>query len=428
MKTPITVILKATKFISIFIISLLPFLLNLSQFKALFWFGDELVLLGEMRREGLFQWTAVVFAESIVPIFKLLWGGSVILSHGSYFEVVTSVWLTHALNATLLFFILQRVGVSFLISLFSVCIFALTPGTHESLGWTVQWSAILVVTFFLLGLTSILTITSEAKRNIFAVLCAFGAAFSFARGVLVCGILSIGIFFSSNKSIKQKLFFSFLPIIPALIAAWTIFHNSSGNHQSLLSVNSETIFKMIDFGGTFYLLNPLFRIFYDTTPELNHYLMFGSLKIALLCLCLFALKKGTKEQKLLICLPILFDLGNAALLGLGRYHTGSQFAVSSRYQYESLMCLSMSLGVSLHIFLGKAVAWRKEFIFAILILGTFSLTRWNTIMKEWGKSRGSEGRDFFFVKPDKRPDQWWGLPNIISKEEAEETIKFYDLH
>lgn len=411
--------------IFVFLLSLTPLFLNVSHFKQLFWFGDELVLLGEMKRDGLFAWGWTVFAESIVPVFKFLWGGAVIILGGSYFSAVTLVWGTHALNATLLFSILQRLKVSLSFSFFAVCLFALTAGTHESLGWTVQWSAILVVTFFLLGLLHLL---SSDVKVFYITLCACGAAFSFARGILVCGVLAVGIFAFSHGNIKTRIRNFFFPLIPAFGASAIIFLNSTGNHQSLLTSHVETFSKMVDFGGTFYLLNPLFRIFSDATPTLLDFYNFGGMKIALIVFCLVSLKKAEFNKKIIILLPLLFDLGNAALLGLGRYHTGWQYAVSSRYQYESLLCLSLSLALSLQV-LSQDIRFIKPVsVIVSVLLSLFSFNRWEHVMPEWGRSRGKEGREFFFAQPEKKPPTWWGLPNILSKEEAEKVISHYKLH
>lgn len=421
---------RLDKYIIAILISLSPLVLNLKQFQSLFWFGDELCLLGEMNSVGLAQWSLAVFAESIVPIFKLLWGGFTLLFDGSYFALVVAVWITHAINAILLLNILDRASVSRAYSYFSICLFAITPGTHESLGWTVQWSAILVVTFLLIGIFPLFK--SEGKGDLRKVLlmamCAFGAAFSFARGILASCILAAGYFLSTKKQFVSRVIYSLIPIIPALIALCIIYMNSTGNHQSVLHLTSQTFQSMVDFGGTYFLLNPFFRIFNDITPEANHFYLFGSFKIILVIISVIAAFKSSGIRRILLLLALLFDLGNSILLGLGRYHTGWQFAVSSRYQYESLLCAALCIALSSEIFLPN-----KKKVFSIvmassIVLSLFSLYRWNMIMKDWGSSRGSEGRSFFFARPDKRPASWWGLPGIITREDAERVIKKYNLH
>lgn len=413
-----------------FLLALLPLYLNFSRFKRLFFFGDELVSLSEMRVQGFWPWVLSVFAESSVPVFKFLWGGAVIAFGGSYTALVGLVWATHAINAGLLCLILSHVRAALPLQLLGIALFAITPGTHESLGWTIQWCPVLACTFFLLGFYLLLTNLSLGIKVLGVFVCAALAAFSFARGILVCGILSFGLYMIVRRRPLAGRLVAILPMIPALAAVEIIFIYSGGNHQNLAQAGGDVLEQMISFGGTFYLLNPLYRIFFDLPPDLNDFLVFGSIKLGLVAAALVVAWRSKDEvTRLLIIAPLLFDLGNALLLALGRYHTGWVFALSSRYQYESLFCMSITMVV----LASRITRWPRMVngiaTAAFLIVVSVSLTRWHDLMPHWATYRGKEGRRFFFgstrVQP---PATWIGLPGILSKEEAVETIKTYNLH
>jgi len=48
--------------------------------------------------------------------------------------------------------VLRAAGAGWFATLLALGLFSLTPGNLETLGWTVQWSAVLATTFLLLGL------------------------------------------------------------------------------------------------------------------------------------------------------------------------------------------------------------------------------------------------------------------------------------
>ena len=417
------------------LLGLLPLLTFWSSFKKLFWFGDELCLLSEMSKQGLFAWSTQTFAENAVPVFKLLWGGLTIGGSGSYFVMIVALWLTHALNCGLLTRLLIRSSIAPVISLLAVATFALAPSIHESLGWTVQWSAILVMTFFLLGLTTlqsrVLNLSSPTLTLVLIFLCSLGAAFSFSRGILACLILGMAVFLSRRSS-KLPLWSPCVALIPAVIAAGQVMLSSTGNHQHLGQSVTESSDQILSFALNFFFMNPVFRWFSDSPPDLTALWLCGTVKTMLWIAALLLARAQGGFLKLLIITFLFFDLGNTALVTMGRFHTGAQYAVSSRYQYETLIFLIpgvVALLSTLDNQLRGSHSLRLS-IFALLFAATttLSFTRWSPIIEEWSNSRGTHGRKFFFSKPKKRPGEWWGLPNILAREEAERVIKYYNLH
>ena len=83
------------------LLALAPLIWCHQAFSEVWWFGDDWDLLDQIARVGFVKWTLVAFAENFVPLFKLLWGGMVFVSGGSYFAMICALWLTHALNVAL---------------------------------------------------------------------------------------------------------------------------------------------------------------------------------------------------------------------------------------------------------------------------------------------------------------------------------------
>ena len=132
-------------------LALVPLLWCYASLRDLWWFGDDWDLLDQMKHAGIWRWTVQPFAENFVPLFKVLWGHLVFASHGSYFAMILALWLTHALNAALFARWLLRAGFGTAGAGLAAVIFAVSEANAETLAWSVQWSAVLSVTFFLLA-------------------------------------------------------------------------------------------------------------------------------------------------------------------------------------------------------------------------------------------------------------------------------------
>jgi hypothetical protein len=144
---------------------------------------------------GFGRWTGAMFAENFVPLFKLLWGGALLGLGGSYAAMLWLLWLTHALNTALLGRLLFRAGLTWPgVALALVC-FALPVANLETLGWSVQWSAILALAF-LLAWSAVARDPRLTPRWLelagarALVLCAAASALCFSRGVLTGGVLA----------------------------------------------------------------------------------------------------------------------------------------------------------------------------------------------------------------------------------------------
>ncbi len=320
--------------------ALAPFLIWHREFRMLFWFADDLFLLDQIARMGLRDWTVLVFAENFVPLFKLLWGGGVLAFDGSYTAMLWLLWLTHALNTFLLGRLLLRAGFPWLAGLVTQFVFALTPANLETLGWSVQWSAVLATSFLLLALwwheehrddTRVFSWRLHLPLFLFAA----ASACSFSRGVLTGAVLALGLLLPALtardwRAAARRLPGGLLCLLPALAVAGVIMLYSSGNHQQLGGHWGE----VLQFGASYFLLNPGHVLWGGTSLHPALLLLLASTKIGVMAAALF-FARGRVWQLLLLLLA--YDLGNAVLVGIGRYHTGFLASLSSRYQYSSLL-------------------------------------------------------------------------------------------
>jgi len=330
--------------------SLLPFVIWHRQFAELFWFGDDFFLVDQIAAMGFWPWVGHMFSENFAPVFKLLWGGSVLLFDGSYFVLLLLMWLTHALNTLLLGRLLARAGFPWVAVLTAQAGFALSAANLETLGWSVQWSAILAVTFLLLGLwwherTAAAGAAFSWKRHGGLVLCAAASACSFSRGVLTGPVLALGLLLAgaaSARSIGWRAMWSapLLCLAPAAAVAAMIALYAAGNHEHL----GGHWFEVTRFGAAYFLCNPGWILF---GGDIWHPLVLTALgagKIAVVIAGL-ALARGRTRRLLILCLA--YDLGNSLLLGIGRYHTGIEAVTSSRYCYSSLLATLPFAGILL---------------------------------------------------------------------------------
>ncbi|MES1168916.1 MAG: hypothetical protein ABUL61_07065, partial [Oleiharenicola lentus] len=242
--------------------ALAPFLLWHREFRELFWFADDLFLLDQLAQMGLREWTTRVFAENYVPLFKLFWGGGALAFGGSYAAMLWLLWLTHALNTFLLGRLLLRAGFPWLACVGTQLLFALTPANIETLGWSVQWSAVLAVTFLLLALGWLERHRDDSRLlswRVHGPLLFFAAASAccFSRGVLTGAVLALGLVLPAVlardwRVVRQRLPGGLLCLGPAVAVTGMIMLHSAGNHQQLGGHWDE----VLQFGASYFLLNP----------------------------------------------------------------------------------------------------------------------------------------------------------------------------
>jgi hypothetical protein len=127
---------------------------------------------------------------------------------------------------------------------------------------------------------------------------------------------------------------------------------------------------------------------------------------------------------------LLLDLGNAVLLGIGRFHTGLEAATSSRYQYVSLLVFGSSIAAVWDELLKRWAprrAWAAWATVLVLTLwGGFNLSRWRAEIGPWATWRGVAGRQL--VSDDAK--QGIAMPGIpfLTCEQARVLADRFRLH
>jgi hypothetical protein len=416
-------------------LTLLPFAICRTRLAELFWFGDEWDLLDQITRQGLGAWTWTVFAENFVPLFKLGWSGLVLAGGGSYLVMLAALWISHALNVALLGGWLRQAGFGWISSIFTMLIFGLASANLETLTWSVQWSAVLATTFFLgaaLWQGGPLQVNGGFRSLGILFALSSASALSFSRGVLTGAALALASLWPTpagspavpwNARLRQ----AFFCLLPAAAVAAAIAHYATGNQSHLLD-NPGTLGRATEYGLWYFALNPAYRLFGCHAWGLTTTIELGALKLAAIGWAL-AFSRGSVRR--LLAVLLLFDLGNAVLLGIGRYHTGLETVISSRYQYASLLCTLPFAGYALERLVASCAPApaRVALASALIVAATWLSARsWADDLRGWAEARGRVTRALIFTDPN--PPAMGAVPGIpfMSTARARELAAHYHLH
>jgi hypothetical protein len=402
---------------------MLPLIANFSRFADLWWFGDEWDLLGGMAQRGLISWSLEPFAENVVPLFKLLWGASVHLFAGGYLSLIVVVWLTHAVTLVMFARILMRLGLPLYQTTFAVVLAGIPWSNIETLTWAVQWHSVLALTLCLAAWLCLLSLLdSERPRPALVALysaCLIGAPMFHARGILNGIGMTVWLICYTRFT---RLRLAALSMLLALaMAAFTHFYAGGAARQP------HDLSAMCRFGLFYYLLSPLFRLVYVAASSVGLWpaLWLGAVKIGVIAAALY-LSQGAIRAGL-AALAVM-DLGYAAILGFGRYLTGTEAAVSSRYQYLALFCFAPCLGVVVgSVFCLTADTKGARLWLFFLLLGCTCIwtgRRWSSEILAWSHWRGSDVRAAVATAP---PGQTIAFSGTTA-ERARELVKQYRLH
>lgn len=376
--------------------ALLPFVIWQKQFAELFWFADDYFLIDQMASFGFWPWVGMVFAENFVPVFKLLWGGALLQFDGSYLAMLWLMWLTHAFNTWCFGRLLTRYGLPWFATAAAALLFALPAANLETLGWSVQWSAILAASFFLLALLwheGNDRRTGALRRHVPLMLFAGLSACCFSRGVLTGAVLAAGALLpvllgGDRRGTPRRAGLATLYLLPSVAVAMVILLYSGGNHQHL----GGHIGQVLQFAFGFFLLNPAMLLL-DLGWNTGGLWLAGLLKLAVL---VAGFRYASARLRTLLWLLLAFDLGNAVLLGIGRYHTGIATCISSRYYYSSLIAVLPFAGVAADRLLQALTArfsWRHWATAALLVVLTLACLRtWPPELAGFVGWRGTDAR------------------------------------
>lgn len=320
--------------------ALVPYLAYHALFARMYWFGDEFDLVDQMDLLGFWRWIWQVYGENFVPLFKIVWGGGILLFGGSYGAMIALTWITHALNVVLLGRLMRTCGLPWVAVLFAQLVFGLTPANLETLAWAVQLSAMLSVTFLLLALES----HFRSGPSTAAIAWAAASALTFVRGVLTGFLLALGCLLSGSKApLSRRAAYAAACLIPTLVLTVLVtFLVPTGNHRHMTGHWGEAA----AFGTWFWCLNPADRLLRMESFGPRTTLLLGVLKGAVVGWAIYRARGRTRQ---LFVLLLVFDLAYAVLLGIGRYNTGLILSTSSRYQYASLIANLPAAGFCLYL-------------------------------------------------------------------------------
>ena len=410
---------------------LLPILLFWNRFRTLFWFHDDWQLISEMQNVGVLRWTVEPFGESFNPLFKAFWAAAVALVHGSYFGMIWVLWGTHLAILFLFAALLRRSGFAWAAVSLAVLTLGMPWSNIETLGWATQWSSLLATFFFLLAWLFVLFGESEGSSKwlaLFAGASALASALSLSRGVLSGALVAFVALGESRShgSVSRRRLPVAIFLASITVGALFGYHWMLRDFRNFQGLNGEKLTAMVSYSAHYLLLNPLFHFL----PVPHKAVGLPELAIAGTCKVLivaagFALSQG--RQRTLLWTLLLFDLGTAVLLGMGRYHLGIETAVSYRYQYVSLLCFAPFLATVAV----KGLQWftaptARSVAFALLFVGWGAVLGypWARHSERWAQWRGTDVRNALAATP---PDQRFGLPTITAGR-ARELVKIYNLH
>jgi len=390
------------------IAAMAPFLVCFAEFRKLFWFGDEWDQLKEVQRIGVWHYLVATFAENFVPVFKGMWLFLIVAGRGSYLTLLAALWATHALNVLLLGTALRRMGVHAAGIAVALVWVGLPASNIETLGWTVQWSPVLSLTFFLLAVLQFIRIVEQQGRagTSFWLLAAasLGSSLSFSRGVLSgCAIaltcaVPIGI---RTLPVRRRVLAAVAALLPALMTGIIIASSVQAAQQRVL--RPALAGKALEFAAHFFLLNPL-QAMWDLRPGNSLLVLLGGIKLAIVGIALLAARGASRW---LVWLSLVLDASNALLVGIGRFHTGVGAAVASRYQYAPLFCLAPPVAIVVQAlfgalrrvrYLGRAAAFAAPLVLAWF--AWFVASPWRDQMRSWSGWRGTEVRLLLQTKHD----------------------------
>jgi hypothetical protein len=149
-------------------------------------------------------------------------------------------------------------------------------------------------------------------------------------------------------------------------------------------------------------------------------LLLGALKLVVIIL---GLAGARGRVRALLVLLLVYDLGNAVLLGVGRYHTGLVEALSSRYYYSSLLAILPFAGLLLARVLERCLPReRPRRLAASLLLASLAY------LTEFVALRGTEMRRTMQAPYTTAPDATVPALGFMHIERAKALQRAFNLH
>jgi hypothetical protein len=260
------------------------------------------------------------------------------------------------------------------------------------------------VTFFLLAMLHVRRLEFRAARplrdGIVLALCSLASAWSFSRGVLTGPIVAVLVLGRSSlardRGARRNL--AAAALAPSLLTAWLIFHLSPASHH--LGLSLAHIKAMASFATWYFSANPFLPLW--GLPRANWgmealgwpgVLALAAVKLALIGV---GVRCADPSQRRVLFALLLLEISYALLLAYGRSEGDLHLAMSSRYQYVSLLCTLPFAGeamVALFARTGLAPAYSALGAAVIIALGVATaVSGWPQVLPPWVEWRGLSDR------------------------------------
>jgi len=403
---------------------------------AKFYFqGDEWEQLSLIESKGYWNWVFSFFGENFVPVFKLFWSSLLFLGNGNYHLFLFVSFAVHAVIVFLLGYLLRLWGFGLFSILFSQLVLALNYTHIEILTQSIQVSNLLCYGLLLIALIVFSrpllegSVYSTRVCVSLSVLSALGAL-SFARGVLNGAIIFLIALLlwlfrdAKNKRLLRPALYAFIPsLLVGIFVGIGTFNFStnfadSGNRLGLI--------------GTHFLyqisLNPFYQQIHNLHIKPSQALLLFELNVIVVY---FSFRWAKDFQRPLIVQLLLFFIGNAFLLALGRNHLPIDHVAGWRYQYGVLIVFAPMVGFFFETILSYPPMKFLRVTFGFLVLwwaSSWGFDHWKYHVPSWSLERGSKIRDFAASKDLDPAGHDISQYSGVSNQSALELTEKYNLH
>ena len=390
------------------IASVLPLFFLWRHFQFLFFFHDDWLMLDGLDRLGLGRWLFEPFAgEGVFPLFKILWWGALRLTGGSYLGMTAILWMTHAAICLLFGWLLERFSMEPAAIGFALLTFGLAWTNIETLGWFMQWNALLSMLFFLAAWHVVIENGKSRSGPAACFVCLVAAALCSSRGIIAGVVLAVFVLVeNAGEHRARRCLLCLAPTVLVTAIAWLF----APHHQFAAGAT-------LRYASEYLILNPLFFLlpFLRVKFEAGNLVIFGLIKTAVF---IWAFRKATPSARPLLWTLVALDLFFAASIGYARWPTGLPTATSSRYQYIPLFCFGPMAGTLLaRLRPGAQIA--TAFLSIVLLA-----LPWNRHIEQWSTGRGKIIRSAI-AQDD--PGQSFD-PSSITAGRARDLLRRYGLH
>ena len=184
--------------------SMLPLVIWWRRFTLLFFFHDDWELLQGASTNALAPWLFQPFVERAdYSVIQIPLDRDRVVLGGSYLAMMVLLWATHFAILLLFGWLLLRLGLSAPASAIAVVTLGLPWSNLETLGWAMQWSALLAILFLLIAWHILLGILDGRRWLPSYVLCLLASGLVCTRGIFYGAVLAAFRIWSSPRPSKR---------------------------------------------------------------------------------------------------------------------------------------------------------------------------------------------------------------------------------